>query len=171
MSVVTTQSEMLTPVPSPSEVWLPSGGPDEGARLDGGRLIERRRQGSPDDSPMDILTRLPALVVLERLPVPSLAMTREGIIVFANTAFANMVGYRQDALAGLTFPDVFRTVPAAVFGLFDVDALSNLVVELKHCDGWTVRARVSKSAMMRRDDQFVLVTFQDMTELLWMDER
>jgi PAS domain S-box-containing protein len=119
---------------------------------------------------MEILSRLPAVVVLERFPIPSLAMTRDGIILFANTAFAEMVGYQQDRLAGRAFPEVFRIVPAALCALSAVDALANLVLELRHCEGWTVRARMSKSALMRRDDPVVLVTFEDLTERLWDDE-
>jgi PAS domain-containing protein len=152
MSVVTTQSGKLSSVPSRS------------------RRVERRRNGGCGDSPMDMLTRMPAVVVLERVTVPSLAMTRDGIILFANTAFAEMVGYLQDSLAGLGFPEVFHTVPAAVCGLSGVDALANLVVELRHREGWTVRARMSKSATMRSDDPVVLVTFENLTERLWTDE-
>jgi PAS domain S-box-containing protein len=139
--------------------------------MGGGRRIERRHTGSSGDSPMDILTRLPAVVVLERIAVPTLAMARDGIILFANTAFSEMVGYRQDGLAGLAFPEVFHTVPAVVGAFSGVDALANLVVELRHGEGWTVRARISKSALMRRDDPVVLVTFENLTERLWMDER
>ena len=98
-------------------------------------------------------------------------MARDGIILFANTAFAEMVGYQQDRLAGLAFPEIFHTVPAVVGALSGVDALANLVVELQHCEGWTVRARMSKSALMRRDDPVVLVTFENLTERLWVDER
>ena len=127
-----------------------------------------RRSG---DSPTDVLTRLPAVVVLERIPVPTLAMARDGIILFANTAFAEMVGYGQDRLAGLAFAEIFHTVPAALAALSGVDALANLVVELRHCEGWTVRARMSKSALKRRDDPVVLVTFENLTERLWVDER
>ena len=174
MSVVTTQPEMLTSVSSRSNAQLHAGGPHghpgDGAGMDGGRWMERRRNGRSCDSPMDVLTRLPAVVVLERVPVPSLAMTRDGIILFANTAFAEMVGYRQDSLAGLAFPETFHTVPAALCALSGVDALANLVVELQHCEGWTVRARMSKSALMRCDDP-VVVTFENLTERLWMDER
>lgn len=156
MSVVTTESELPRPVTSRQKAcnWP----------------TERRRNGGPDDPPMDILTRMPAVVVLDRLPIPSLAMGRDGVILFANSAFAEMVGYQQDRLAGLTFPLVFNTVPATVFALTGVDALANLVVELKHCEGWPVRARMSKSALMRRDDPVVLVTFEDLTERLWTDE-
>ncbi len=134
------------------------------------RRIERRRSGSSDDSPMDILTRLPALVVLERLPVPTLAMARDGSILFANTAFAEMMGYEQDSLAGLAFPEVFHTAPAALGALSGVEALANLVVELRHGEGWTVRAKMSKSALMRKGDPVILVTFENLTERLWVDE-
>jgi len=142
----------------------------ESVGVDCSRRIERRRSGGSGDSPTDILTRLPAVVVLERIPVPTLAMARDGIILFANTAFAEMVGHGQHKLAGLAFPEVFNTVPAVIGALSGVDALANLVVELRHCEGWTVRAKVSKSAMMRRDDPVVLVTFENLTERLWVDE-
>ena len=68
-------------------------------------------------------------------------------------------------------PGIFDTVPAALYALSRVGALANLVVELRHCEGWTVRARMSKSALMRRDDPVVLVTFEDLTERLWDDEK
>ena len=138
--------------------------------MGGNRRIERRRNGRSGDSPADVLTRLPAVVVLERIPVPTLAIGRDGIILFANTAFAEMVGYQQDSLAGLAFPQIFHTVPTAVGALSGVHALANLVVELQHCEGWTVRARMSKSALMRSDDPVVLVTFENLTEQLWVDE-
>jgi PAS domain-containing protein len=172
MLIVTTQ-ETLTSAASISNAPLVGDSPDcspDGAGKEGNRRIERRRNGGSSGSPTDILMWLPAVVVLERLPVPSLAMRRDGIILFANTAFAELVGYRQDKLAGLPFSEVFHTVPAAVCALSSVDALKNLVVELRHCEGWTVRARMSKSALMRCDDP-VLVTFEDLTEQLWMDDQ
>ena len=94
-------------VPSMADAQLRDTGPHDyplgGADTDVSRRVERRRSGSPGDSPMDILMRLPAVVVLERIPVPSLAMARDGILLFANSAFAEMVGYRQDSLVGLPF--------------------------------------------------------------------
>jgi PAS domain-containing protein len=113
---------------------------------------------------------LPAVVGLERIPVPALAVARDGIILFANTAFAEMVGYRQDRLARLAFPQIFHTVPAGVGALSGVHALANLVVELQHREGWTVRAKMSRSALMRCDDPVVLVTFENLTERLWIGE-
>jgi PAS domain S-box-containing protein len=173
MSLMTTQPEMLSATPSASTALLAgriSGHRGDSAARDGTRRIERRRNRGPYGSPMEILSRLPAVVVLERFPIPSLAMTRDGIILFANTAFAEMVGYQQDRLAGQAFPEVFHTVPAALCALSGVDALANLVLELRHCEGWTVRAKMSTSALMRCDDPVVLVTFEDLTERLWDDE-
>jgi PAS domain S-box-containing protein len=176
MSFVPTQSQTPTPAPCKSNGWLVAGASNDahrrgGAGTDGSRGVERRRSGTPGDSPMDILMRLPAVVVLERIPVPSLAMARDGILLFANSAFADMVGYPQDTLAGLAFPEVFHTAPAVVTALSGVDAVANLVVELRHGEGWTVRARMSKSALVRSDDPVVLVTFENLTERLWVDER
>ena len=147
------------------------GQPRQDGDLDGDRPADRRLNGRPGDSPADILSRLPAVVLLERIPVPTLAIARDGVILFANTAFAEMVGYRQDSLAGLSFPDIFRTVPATLSALSAVHALANLVVELQHREGWTVRSRMSKSALLRSDDPVVLVTFENLTEQLWTDEQ
>jgi PAS domain S-box-containing protein len=171
MSVVTTVPEILTSLPCTSNGWLSVGNSHHHlptART--GEWIDRRRTGTSGGSLTEILTRLPAVVLLERMPVPTIAMARDGVILFANTAFAEMVGYQQQELAGSAFPEVFHTVPAEVAALSGVEALTNLVVQLRHCDGWTVRARMSKS-LMRRDDPLVLVTFDDVTEQLWDDEQ
>jgi PAS domain S-box-containing protein len=146
------------------------GHPRDGAGMRAGQGIDRRRNGKSDDSGSDILGRLPAVVVLERIPVPTLAIAQEGTILFANTAFADMLGYQQDRLAGLAFLEIFHTVPAALSALSSVHLLANLVVELQHREGWTVRARMSKSALKRRDDPVVLVTFENLTERLWVDQ-
>jgi PAS domain S-box-containing protein len=145
--------------------------PGGGALMGGDRRVERRRNRTSDDSPTEVLRRLPAVVMLERIPVPTLAMARDGIILFANTAFAEMVGYQQDRLAGLAFPEIFHTVPAEVAALSGGDAVANLVVQLQHSEGWTVQATMSKSALKRSDDPVVLVTFENLTERLWMDEQ
>jgi len=107
---------------------------------------------------------------LDRLPVPTLAMSRDGTILFANTAFAEMVGYERDGLAGSALPEIFDSVPAGAAVLCGVDAVANLVVQLRHREGWTVRARMSNSAMTQPDDPILLVTFENLTERLWVEE-
>lgn len=175
MSVTTTQPGPPTPAlptsGAPVPIWDTPAAPREQAGAEGVLTVDRRRNGGPDDTPMAILMRLPAVVVLERVPVPSLAMARDGSILFANPAFAAMVGHQQDRLVGAAFSQIFNTAPAAVTAVSGVDALANMIVELQHAEGWTVRARMSKSAMMRRDDPLVLVIFEDVTEQLWQDER
>ena len=163
-----TQREMAVSVPSAAG-GLP-GDPRDGAGMDGSdgsARFERRGNGRSGGSAKDALTRLRAVAALERLPVPALAMSRNGIILFANAAFAEMLGYERDGLAGAAFPEIFDTLPAGKATLSGVDALANLVVQLRHCEGWTVRARMSNSALMRRDDPLVLVTFDNLTDWLW----
>jgi PAS domain S-box-containing protein len=130
-----------------------------------------RRQNSQDElNPMALLSQLPALVVLERLPVPVLAIAEDGTIVFANTAFAEMLGYSSDAVRSLKFAEIFHTMPVDESAVSVVRANADLIVELVHSDTSIVRARLSKSALLRGTDPVALATFQDLTEQLWVDE-
>jgi PAS domain S-box-containing protein len=132
--------------------------------------VERRRDGQDGKDPMALLKQLPALVVLERFPVPVLAIAEDGTILFANAAFAEMLGYSADVVVTLKFRQIFRTLPAEDSAVSVVRANADLIVELAHHDGSTVRARMSKSALLRGDDPVALATFQDLTERLWVDE-
>ena len=109
---------------------------------------------------------MPALVVLERLPVPVLAVGEDGTILFANAAFAEMLGHPVDHVLTMKFDDVFQTPPEeSVVSV--VRAHAGLLVALEHADGSTVRAKLSSSALLRGDDPVALATFQDLTEKLW----
>ena len=119
---------------------------------------------------MALLQELPALVVLERFPVPVLAIDEHGNILFANAAFGEMLGYPPDAVKALQFRQIFHTMPADDSVVSVVRAHAELIVELVHQDGSIVRARISKSALLRGDDPLALATFQDLTERLWVDE-
>lgn len=131
--------------------------------------MERRQNTHPGDSPMTTLRQLPALVVLERLPVPVVAIAEDGTILFANTGFAEMLGYTQEEVLALEFRQIFGSAPTAEESALSVmQSLANLVVELAHRDGSTVRALMSKSALRRADDRVALATFHDLTEQLWL---
>lgn len=119
---------------------------------------------------MVLLKELPALVVLERLPVPVLAIAEDGTILFANAAFADMLGYTAEEVRNLKFREIFHTMPADESAVSVVRAHANLIVELMHHDKSIVRARMSKSALLRGDDPVALATFQDLTERLWIEE-
>jgi PAS domain S-box-containing protein len=119
---------------------------------------------------MALLKELPALVVLERLPVPVVAIGEDGTILFANAAFAEMLGYTAEAVKSMKFRQNFHTMPADESAVSVVRAHADLIVELIHQDSSIVRARMSKSALLRGDDPVALATFQDLTERLWVDE-
>lgn len=133
------------------------------------RCVERRRDGESRQSPKALLAELPALVVLERLPVPVLAIAEDGSIIFANSAFGDMVGRGVDEVTALTFRRVFHTMPTDESVLSILRAHAGLVVELRHRDRSVVRARMSKSALLRGDDPVALATFMDVTERLWSE--
>ena len=139
--------------------------------MDHNQAMDRRRTTRASQSPMEALEQLPALVLLERIPIPTLAVLRDGTIVFANSAFAEMVGRAADEVVSMRFHDVFYGAPTTESALSVVDGLANMVVELAHQDGSTVRALMSRSALRRSDDEIALATFQDLTEHLWINER
>lgn len=134
--------------------------------------MERRRNAQTPLSPIETLRQLPALVALERIPVPVLAIADDGTILFANSGFAAMLGYDQEQVLALEFRQIFGEVPPAEESALSVmHSLANLVVSLEHRDGSTVRALMSKSALERANDRVALATFQDLTEQLWLEER
>ena len=131
---------------------------------------DRRRSGWAEQSPADTLRQMPGVVVLERLPFPVLAIDAHGTILFANAAFAAMLGHDQDAMRQLTFQQIFLN-PIYGRATTALRAYADELVELAHRDGFTVLARTSKSALKRDDDDVALVIFEDLTEQLWADDR
>lgn len=111
---------------------------------------------------------MPALVVLERLPVPALAVDRAGNILFANSGFCDMLGYTSDELMSMMYDDIFDSLPPDDGWIALLGMSSERLVDLRHKYGHIVVASMSKSAMRRRDDAVALVTFCDRTEELWI---
>ena len=93
----------------------------------------------------------------------------------AGGAIGALVGERMSEAAAHDedlghFRQIFHTMPAEESAVSVVRAHADLIVELLHQDGSIVRARMSKSALLRGDDPVALATFQDLTERLWVDE-
>ena len=132
--------------------------------------MERRSNAVTGQEPIDMLRALPALVVLERLPVATLAVAEDGTILFANEACSSMLGYVNGDLAQMQFQDIFDEIPTDDSAVKTVRAHADLIVQLAHKDGSTVRARMSKSALMRGNDPVALAAFHDLTEQLWTEE-
>jgi PAS domain S-box-containing protein len=131
--------------------------------------MERRRNRPAGQSAIEILRQLPALVVLDRLPVAALAVAGDGAIVFGNKACAEMLGYTQDELTSMQFRELFTALPPETSAVAAIRAFAGVIVELKHRDGSPVNARMSKSALQRDDDPVALATFQDLTEQIWVE--
>jgi len=143
----------------------------DGDNFGDGRPQERRRHRPAGQSPMDILRQLPALVVLQRMPVPVLAVGDDGTILFANAAFSQMLGHPAEAVLSLTFAQLFAGQPADTSPVMFIRAHAHQLVELVHRDGSTVRATISPSALLRAGDSVALASFHDRTEELWLQDR
>jgi PAS domain S-box-containing protein len=131
-------------------------------------LGERRRRLHLTLSSRAILQELSALVVLERLTAPVLAVGHEGTVVFANAAFADIVGHSPETVMSLQFHQILHNVPTSDSAVTVMKALADQVVELRHRDGSSVRAQMSGSALLRGDDPVAVVIFHDLTEQLWV---
>ncbi|KAA0092776.1 PAS domain-containing protein [Mycolicibacterium sp. P1-18] len=116
---------------------------------------------------MDTLRRLPALRVLGQLPVPVVAVTEEGTVLFANDAMAEMLGLTRGELEAMNFQGVFETPLHSNGAVVELQRQANTLVRLSHADGSVVQAVMSRSALQRADDDVALVTFHDLTEQLW----
>ena len=116
-----------------------------------------------------MLTGLPALAVLEWIEVPVLGMAQDGSIVFANWAFADMIGYTPEMVQGLTYEHIFSPTTDMGSPMAVMRANAHLVIELGHLDGSVVRVKVSEPFLLS-DDGMALATFHDMSEQLWPGE-
>lgn len=131
--------------------------------------FDRRHSGQAEQSPAEKLQQMPAVVVLERVPVPAVAIDEHGTILLANAAFAVMLGYPRQALEQLTFQQIFRRPVDEPPAATAARSYARELVQLKHRDGFIVLARMSTSAVKRYNDGVALVIFEDLTEQLWTD--
>lgn len=129
--------------------------------------VERRRPRTGDQSTIGILTHMPALVVLDRIPVPVLAVDDAGVIVFANRTFGDMVGIPATTLVGAPFRSLLLGPEEGPAAGADLAAFAGSVLQFRHAEDWPVRAKMSESALLRGDDAGYLVAFEDITEQTW----
>jgi PAS domain-containing protein len=113
------------------------------------------------------LQELPGLAVLKWIDIPVLAMAKDGSIVFANQAFADMIGYTPEMVQVLTYRQIFGPTPEVGSPLAVMRASADLMVELAHLDGSVVQAKVSEPFLV--GDEMALATFRDMTDQLWLE--
>lgn len=114
------------------------------------------------------LEELPALVLLDRLPIPMLAVSNDGVIAFANPACQAMLGYADTTLVGRALTEFLKvrlTTPAE-----SVRVLRNAAgttTDWAHRTNGVINVIVSQPLLLRADDPITLVGLTDVTDLLW----
>lgn len=108
----------------------------------------------------------PALPALELFPVPAIALADDGAVLFANTAFAAILGCSRDAVTSMSYEEVFHALPTEET-LFRVARLrADSIGDLQHLDGSTIFAKMTKSAVMGRGGLVAIATFDELMERL-----
>lgn len=127
-----------------------------------------RRQHTPTDL-VDYLHGLPALNLLDRLPIAVLAVALHGDIVYANQACADMLGY----IDGKT---VARQPLTELLAHHETATLAECVDVLRskpsstlwcHTENYPVHTRVSPPLLVRSSDPVLLISITDLTEWVW----
>ncbi len=133
------------------------------------RSTERRRKPAP--STVDgYLYELPALILLDRLPTPTLATGLDGVLIYTNPAFATMLGYPD------TTTLTEQPLPALLAGhsatpprdcVTALRAAGNIVISWLHAEDFPIRTVVSDALLIRATDPILLISITDITERMW----
>ena len=110
--------------------------------------------------------QLPALTLLEWIEFPVLAVGHDGSIVFANWAFADVIGLTPEMVMSLKFRQIFDTLPEGDSPIAVVRTNAGRVIDLMHLDGSKVRVMMSECLLLG-DYEVAVATFNDLTERPW----
>ncbi|MDJ0393444.1 PAS domain-containing protein [Rhodococcus sp. G-MC3] len=137
---------------------------------------ERRNSESRAISDPDQFPDLPVTVVLDRIPVPILAVDPSGGIVFANEAFDELFGTDRSERADFHLHNIFpdqapEGVNVADMFLTTVATRADSLWRMTDKTGDVVQVRASKSILRRAEDNLVLVALEDFTDQLWNDPK
>jgi PAS domain-containing protein len=134
-------------------------------------MFEERRRGVRPSSVVGYLDGLSARVLLERLPIPAIAVGDDGIIAFANSACHTMLGHFEISLVGRPLTEFFgiRGTDAAQAARDLRDSADTTTVWMHPSNGMA-KVVVSEPLLLRADDPVTLVTLTDVTEALWSTE-
>ncbi|MBJ8339239.1 MULTISPECIES: PAS domain-containing protein [Antrihabitans] len=125
------------------------------------------RKPAPDTA-LGYLHQLPALILIDRLPIPILAVDAKGEVLHANPALEELLGYDPGNLTGRPLDNLLGRSPDEYQSAIGVLAChGGQPIALRHRNGDPVRVIASDSVFMRRDDPITLVSLHDVTENLW----
>lgn len=131
------------------------------------RSVDEEHASRTSDNPGS-LGLLPANQLADLVPIPIVAVHRDGTIVYANAAFTRLLGYDPEDVVGLHASRVLAGLDHVEGGLSTLRGeRSEAIVDLRHREGWVLHAVASSSALLRDDDPVSLVTVFDVTEQLW----
>jgi PAS domain S-box-containing protein len=128
--------------------------------------MHEKRRPVPETA-LGYLEHLPALVLIDRLPIPIVALDAVGDVIHANPAFEELLGYDPGTLVGrplqhLLFEPSDHQSPHAI-----LMGHRGRPIALLHREGTPVQVVASDSVFLRRDDPLTLVSLHDITETLW----
>jgi PAS domain-containing protein len=150
-----------------------TGGRDESVGVHVRSTEFRRRP--PTGTPEAHLHELPALVLLDRLAIPMLAVRLDGVVVYTNPALATMLGHHPNtvALIGRPLSELLagRSATPALDCVAELRATGTMVVDWLHAEGFAVRSVISETVFVRATDQILLIGITDITELMWTIHR
>jgi hypothetical protein len=107
-----------------------------------------------------------ALGVLEQCPVPVIAVADDGAVLFANTAFAHLLGYSCEAPTSISYEDICSALPADET-LFAVTRLGPKAIgSLMQSGQATVFVKIRKSATLSAADSDAIVMFKELMQRL-----
>jgi hypothetical protein len=107
-----------------------------------------------------------ALGMLEQCPVPVVAVADDGGVLFANTAFAHLLGYSCEALTSISYEDICSALPTDGT-LFAVTRLgSKAIGSLMQSGQATVFIKIRTSATLNAADSDAAAMFKELMERL-----
>jgi PAS domain S-box-containing protein len=144
---------------------IPPANPLLGAENFRDRKAERHLQVS-SRSRDDVLSQLPAEMLLDRLDTATIVIGLDGVVVYANPACERLLGYQMATTLG------GQSLAALIIGQSDTppqDCIELLrdrstVTNWNHSDGYPVAARVSDSMLLRGTPLMMMVTLTDVSD-------
>ena len=113
--------------------------------------------------------QLPARLLVDQFSTPMLAIGLDGVVVYANPACTQLLGYRDGArLTGRSLPELLvahsDTAPEDCVALLRAP---NAVVKWRHTEEYPVSTVVSNTILHRETDPLLMISLTDISAWVW----
>lgn len=133
-------------------------------------MIENRLRPSPSTR-IGYIEQIPALTLLDRLPMPIIAVgLDDGAVVYTNPATADLLGYPDarsvnvQSLSSLMAAHAHAR-PSDCVAALNAAHTDGATIEWNHLGGFPIRTITSRFILVRDDDPVSLIGLVDVTEL------